>query len=158
MKKNEFFTFREYMKREEGPLTASLEDYLEMIYRLSKETSFTRINDIAEALNVQPSSTTKAIQKLAELNLINYEKYGIVLMTEEGKRIGEILIKRHQVIEDFLRLIGVNEEILLEETEKIEHTISAETVQTFTSFVAFFNNRPNIINQFYEYLKDHRFE
>lgn len=35
MTKNNFYTFNEYMKKEDNSLTASMEDYLEMIYRLS---------------------------------------------------------------------------------------------------------------------------
>ncbi|MDV3427800.1 MAG: Fur family transcriptional regulator, partial [Bacillota bacterium] len=38
MDKNDFYTFNEYMKKEDNSLTASMEDYLEMIYRLSLNT------------------------------------------------------------------------------------------------------------------------
>ena len=67
---NEFFTFREYMRKDQELLTPSAEDYMEMIYRLSQKNGFTRVNDLASALNVQPPSVTKMIQKLAELKLI----------------------------------------------------------------------------------------
>lgn len=75
---NDFYTFSEYMKKENNSLTASMEDYLEMIYRLSIKTGFVRLHELANALNVQPPSATKMVQKLAELNLINYEKYGVI--------------------------------------------------------------------------------
>lgn len=59
--KEEFYTFREYMDKN---LTASMEDYIEMIYRLSKDSGYTRIQELAKSLNVQPPSATKMIQKI----------------------------------------------------------------------------------------------
>ena len=151
MNKDEYFTFNEYMKREDNSLTASLEDYLEMIYRLSLDTGFIRINELADALNVQPSSVTKAVQKLAEQHLVDYERYGIVILNEPGKVIGKTLLKRHNMIKDFLKLIGVADENLLKETEKIEHTISDKTVRLFECLLAFMNNRTDIIEDLKAY-------
>lgn len=152
MTEHEFFTFREYMKKEDGPLTASMEDYLEMIYRLSKKTGFTRIQDLAGALNVQPPSATKMVQKLAEKDLINYKKYGTIVLSKEGRKTGKALLERHRLIEDFLKLLGLTQGIL-EETEKIEHTISPQTMACLADFVGFLRLRPDIISEFEEYRK-----
>ncbi|NPV74244.1 MAG: transcriptional regulator MntR [Pelotomaculum sp.] len=151
----EFFTFREYMKKDEDLLTASMEDYLEMIYRLSKNTGFTRINDLAAALNVQPPSATKMVQKLAEAGYVNYERYGIILLSKNGEKRGRTLLERHRVVEDFLNLLGISEEIL-EETEKIEHTIGARTLNCLADFVNFFKDRPDLVRQFEAYRKRKR--
>lgn len=148
----EFFTFREYMKKDDQ-LTASMEDYLEMIYRLSQINGFTRIHDLAAALNVQPPSATKMVQKLADAGVLNYEKYGIVLLNNKGKEMGEALLERHQIIEDFLKLLGVTENVL-EETEKIEHTISAKTMLCIEDFVQFLKNSPDLIKDFETYRKN----
>jgi len=158
MGNEEFFTFGEYMKKEDGSLTASLQDYLEMIYRLSKNAGYTRINDLAAALNVQPSSVTKAVQKLFDLKLVNYEKYGIITLNRKGKEIGKQLLKRHTIIESFLRLINVEENKLLEETEKIEHTISSNTVLQLEMFVDFLIKRNDVLDDFksFEQLKRDR--
>jgi Mn-dependent DtxR family transcriptional regulator len=103
---NEFFTFREYMKKDDTMLTASMEDYLEMIYRLSRENGFTRINDLAAALNVQPPSATKMVQKLADVGVVNYEKYGMILLSKKGEEMGRALLQRHQIIEMFRKTKG----------------------------------------------------
>lgn len=152
MGSEDFFTFREYMKREYDMLTASMEDYLEMIYRLSKESGFTRIHELASALNVQPPSATRMAQKLAEVNLIKYEKYGIVIMTDEGRTMGKALLERHNIIESFLKLIGISQGVL-EETEKIEHTLSAMTLDYLNDFVNFMRENPKIIVEFENYRK-----
>lgn len=145
-----FFTFREYMKKEDSPLTACMEDYLEMIYRLSLERGFTRIHDLARALNVQPPSATKMVQKLSECQLVIYEKYGIITLSPVGKVKGAKLLERHQLVETFLKLLGVNEE-LLEETEKIEHTVSENTLSCLCDLVNFFDGRPDVVKKFHNF-------
>ncbi len=150
MTDREFFTFREYMKKEEGPLTASMEDYLEMIYRLSEKSGFTRIQDLADALNVQPPSATKMVQKLADIQLVNYKKYGIIMLNDAGQKTGRALLDRHRTIEEFLRLLGLKEGVL-EETEKIEHTIGPHTLRCITEFVHFLKSRQDFIDDYNEY-------
>ncbi|ABK61774.1 iron-dependent transcriptional repressor [Clostridium novyi NT] len=136
------------MKKDINVLTPSMEDYLEMIYRLSKKSGFTRINDLASSLNIQPPSATKMVQKLSKLGLINYEKYGVIVLKDEGKRIGNALLKRHKIIENFLTLIGVSSSGILEETEKIEHTINPETLKCINNLLSFFENNLDVLNQF----------
>jgi len=149
--KKDFYTFSEYMKKDDDTLTASMEDYLEMIYRLSDESGFTRIHELSDALNVQPPSATKMVQKLAELKLIKYEKYGVIMLEEKGKQLGKALIKRHNIIFDFLNILGVSETEILTETEKIEHTVSSQTLQCINNFIKFMNENPDIKKEFIQY-------
>ncbi len=151
MESKDFYTFREYMKNVDKLLTASMEDYLEMIYRLSSQNGFTRIHELSSALNVQPPSATKMVQKLSKLKLVHYEKYGYIIMEEHGKELGEVLLKRHNTIENFLKLLGIKEEEILQETEKIEHTISKKTVENFSVLVNFFEEHPDTKEAFFNY-------
>ncbi len=149
----DFHTFSEYMKKEDNSLTASMEDYLEMIYRLSLNTGFTRIHELSAALNVQPPSATKMVQRLAVLKLLKYEKYGVILLEEEGRKVGEALLKRHNIIEKFLRMLGISEEGVLMETEKAEHTLSEETVKYLEDYTAFLEGNMEIVKKFREFRK-----
>ena len=151
MKNNDFRTFSGYMKKEENLLSASMEDYLEMIYRLSKDIGFTRINELSEALNVHPPSATRMVQKLGLLNLLQYEKYGVILLRAEVKRLGGLLLERHNMIEAFFRLLGVNEEKILAETEKVEHTLSDETVKCFENYILFVKENPDVLVRLNEF-------
>ncbi|MCX7615183.1 MAG: Fur family transcriptional regulator [Clostridiales bacterium] len=151
MENSDFRTFHEYMKKEEHSLTASMEDYMEMIYRLSMNTGFVRIHDLSEALNVKPPSSTKMVQKLSDLDLLKYEKYGFIMLREKGKQLGEELFNRHNLIETLLKLIGVSEKMILIETEKMEHTISGETTKCFEIFISFLNNNPDIANKYADF-------
>jgi len=62
------------------------------------------------------------------------------------------------MIESFLRLINVEENKLLEETEKIEHTISSNTVLQLEMFVDFLIKRNDVLDDFksFEQLKRDR--
>lgn len=136
-----FYTVRGYslLKQEEKFLTPSMEDYLEMSYRLALKKGYTRIGDLSEALHVQPPSASKMAQKLTELGYVRFEKYGLIELTSKGKDLGGYLLKRHQIIEKLLILIGVTDN-LLEQTEKIEHNLNENTVERIEVLVHFLEN------------------
>lgn len=144
-----FHTVRGYqlLEQEKRLLTSAMEDYLEMIYRNSLEAGYLRINTLSELLNVHPSSSTKMVQKLTQLGMLDYQKYGIIFLTEKGKEIGEFLFKRHTIIETFLKSIGTAENALVE-TELIEHNISTRTLETIDLLNRFIMENPDFIERF----------
>lgn len=128
MGRQDFRTFGEYMRPEHGQPSAAMEDYLEMICRLSEGDSPVRIGDLACALGVRPPAVTKMVRRLAELGLAEYQKYGAITLLKAGRDAGAELLRRHEIVERFLSLAGVPGSVLLVETEKIEHTVGAETL------------------------------
>jgi len=104
-----FHTVRGYemLDKQNEAMSHSMEDYLEMIYRCIEKDGYIRINTLAEALNVKAPSATRMVQKLGMLNLLRYEKYGIVRLTPEGEKLGKFLLDRHNTIEKFLINVGV---------------------------------------------------
>ncbi|MGI6226718.1 MAG: transcriptional regulator MntR [Peptococcales bacterium] len=144
----EFYTVRGYaiLNQEDNNLTPSMEDYLEMSYRLSVERGFTRITDLANALNVQPPSASKMVSKLADMDYLIFEKYGIIQLTKIGHELGEYLINRHVIIESFLKIIGVKENVL-EQTEKIEHFINDATLKRIEVLIKFFKKNPECLQK-----------
>ncbi|MDD2373615.1 MAG: transcriptional regulator MntR [Syntrophomonadaceae bacterium] len=148
----EFRTVRGYQikQQETKTITASMEDYLEMIYRLARDKGYTRIGDLATALNVQPPSASKMVQKLAEMGYLQFEKYGVIELSKKGREHGQYLLKRHETLERFLAIIGVKEQ-LLEETEKIEHYISQETIGKIMLLVEFMENNPEWMQAFNDF-------
>lgn len=152
MPNNDFFTFREYMKKEDDNLTACMEDYVEMIFRLSQNSGYTRVHELASSLNIQPPSATKMVQKLSELGLLKYEKYGTIELTNKGEQIGKALLERHNIIQDFLSIIGIDKN-LLDETEKIEHTINANTLKHLKIFIGFLKLNTDFLDKYKTYYK-----
>lgn len=123
--KSQFQTFNKYLNKN---LTASMEDYIEMIYRMSLIDTYIRSQELASELNVSPPSTSKMIQKLAKLGYLKYQKYGIIILEDKGKKLGKKLLERHKTIEELLKIIGIPEKNILIETEKIEHTLSSNSI------------------------------
>lgn len=150
--KEEFYTARGYTQLlGDNALTASMEDYLEMIYRLSYVEGYTRVNDIANALNVQPPSVSKMIRKIRGKDLVIYEKYGIIKLTEQGKKVGKYLINRHNTLREFLELIGVQENIH-KDVEGLEHNVSPATMECIIKFVKFFKKNDELTNKYMTYI------
>lgn len=148
-KGDEFYTVRGYQLLNQGDrlLTSGMEDYLEMIYREIEKEGYMRINILSERLNVKPSSATNMVQKLAKLGLLDYRKYGIIFLTEEGKKYGKFLLERHNIIEKFLNYLG-NTGNLLTETELIEHNISDSTMKNIDLLNRFFETNSEILDGF----------
>ncbi|CAM5792694.1 MULTISPECIES: transcriptional regulator MntR [Brevibacillus] len=122
--------------------TPSMEDYLERIYSLIEEKGYARVSDIAEALEVHPSSVTKMVQKLDKDKYLVYEKYRGLILTPKGKKIGKRLVDRHSLLEEFMRLIGVDEEHIYKDVEGIEHHLSWESISCFEYLVRYFQEDP----------------
>jgi len=118
--------------------TPSMEDYLERIYLLIDEKGYARVSDIAEGLEVHPSSVTKMIQKLDKDNYLIYEKYRGLIMTPKGKKMGKRLVDRHQMLEEFLNVIGVQEENIYADVEGIEHHLSWDSITCIEALIEYF--------------------
>lgn len=146
MENHEFHTVRGYqlLNQNKSQLTPAMEDYLEMICRNSEEDGYVRINELAGMLHVKSSSATKMVQKLGALGFLKYRKYGIIMMTEDGRELGKYLLQRHRVIEEFLKTLGGQENLLVE-TELIEHNISSDTVDNMDTLVRFFKANPELV-------------
>jgi len=155
-KKREFHTYRGYqlMRRYNVSLTPSMEDYLEMIYRNCVEYGYVRTTNLAHQLHVKTPSATRIDQKLAEKGLLDYEKYGIIQMTERGREIGKYLLRRHKTVEAFLKNIEASEDIFIE-TEMVEHYLSADTIHSLDMLNRFFHEKPDILRDFLHFKRDH---
>ncbi|BAH43283.1 MULTISPECIES: transcriptional regulator MntR [Brevibacillus] len=129
------------------PPTPSMEDYLERIYNLIEEKGYARVSDIAEALEVHPSSVTKMVQKLDKDKYLVYEKYRGLVLTPKGKKIGKRLVDRHALLEEFMRIIGLDEEHIYQDVEGIEHHLSWESITCLEYLVQYFEADPKRIEE-----------
>ncbi|MGP4042333.1 transcriptional regulator MntR [Gracilibacillus sp. D59] len=120
--------------------TPTMEDYIEQIYILMETKGYARVSAIADALQVQPSSVTKMVQKLDRDDYLNYEKYQGLILTSKGKKVGERLVYRHELLEKFLRIIGVDEENIYTDVEGIEHHLSWNSIDRIGNVVQFLDD------------------
>ncbi|TDL34790.1 transcriptional regulator MntR [Jeotgalibacillus sp. S-D1] len=127
--------------------TPSMEDYIEQIYLLIDNKGYARVSDIAEALSVHPSSVTKMVQKLDKDEYLVYEKYRGLVLTKKGSKIGKRLVYRHELLEQFLKIIGVKNENIYEDVEGIEHHLSWNSIDRIGDLVQMFENRPDLVEE-----------
>jgi len=124
---NKFYTLKGYALLENNAITSSMEDYLEMIFRIHASGEAVRIGVLAEKLNVRPSSATKMVDNLKKHGLVVSEKYGYIKLTDPGYKLGKYLMFRHDTLHEFLCYINKSNNEL-EQVEKIEHFFNVETI------------------------------
>ncbi len=120
-----------------------MEDHIEIIYSLIEQKGYARVSDIAEALSVLPSSVTKMVQKLDKDGYLIYERYRGLVLTPRGQKLGKRLLERHSLLEQFLQLIGVDEEQIYEDVEGIEHHLSRNSIDRIADLVQLLEESPD---------------
>lgn len=125
--------------------TPSMEDHIEQIYLLIEHKGYARVSDIAEALSVLPSSVTKMVQKLDKDGYLVYEKYRGLSLTPKGVKLGKRLVQRHELLEQFLHLIGVDESLVYDDVEGIEHHLSWNSIDRIADLVQLLEAKPEIV-------------
>jgi len=142
-KQNLITSFSQYYSMDPIPqasynhrLTMKEEDYLEAILNVSLTKGYAKSRDVAELLNVCPSSVGEMFAKLDKKGLVVYRKYEGVTLTEPGKIIAEQVKFRHDVLVEFLEMIGVPCDIANKDACFMEHELSTVTIQKIREFVA----------------------
>ncbi|OEC87503.1 MULTISPECIES: metal-dependent transcriptional regulator [Methanobacterium] len=123
-------------------LTKSIEDYIEVMYNLKKVKGTIRVTDIAEKLDVKPSSVVEAVNKISKLKLVSREKYGEIKLTERGIQIAEGIIHKHNTLKKFLDVLGVDDTTAEKEACAMEHILSNSTINKIEKFTEFIENCP----------------
>lgn len=111
-------------------LSESQEDYLKHIFLLSESTDRVTTQSLADHLKVKPASVTGMIKKLADVNLIKYERYRGVQLTEAGSKVAIEILRHHRLIEMYLsEVLGYSWDEIHDEAERLEHHISEKFEQ-----------------------------
>lgn len=119
-------------------LTSHMEDYIEMIAILSESNRVVRVKDIARSLGFKMPSVSAALLKLREKGLINYEKYGYIELTGEGKRAAAKVYRRHSFLSDFFHtVLRMDRGKAGEEACRVEHHLSPEACRRINRFMEY---------------------
>ncbi len=117
-------------------LTASLEDYLEIIYILGQNSKSVGVTDIAKALFISKPSVTRAVSTLKDEKFLNQEKYGKISLTEKGIQAAKTIYDKHKIISEFLtRVLGIDSQTAEIDACKIEHILSHKTIKSIENFL-----------------------
>jgi Mn-dependent DtxR family transcriptional regulator len=127
------------------PPSAAVEDYLERILDLINTKGYARVVDIAQSLKISQASVTNMVQRLDAEGLLKYEKYRGLVLTASGEALAKNITRRHQLLSDFLRLFGLDEETIYRDVEGMEHHISPDTVRAIEALTAQLQRQPALV-------------
>ena len=111
-----------------------IDDYVELISDLIREVGEARQVDMAARLGVSQPTVAKMLKRLASVGLIEMIPWRGVFLTAEGEKLAQESRERHQIVENFLLVLGVSPEIARRDAEGMEHHVSEETLLKFREF------------------------
>ena len=125
--------------------SAAVEDYLERILDLINTKGYARVVDIARSLGISQASVTNMVQKLDAEGLLKYEKYRGLVLTTAGETLALNITRRHQLLTDFLKLLGLDDTTIYHDVEGMEHHISPPTLRAIEALTAQLERQPAML-------------
>ncbi len=133
--------------------TPRSEDYLEAVYHLIQDKGYATTSDISVALEVTPPTVSHMIGKLAKRGYLEYQRYRGMSLTQSGERMAKSVIKRHQVIAEFLSMMGVDDQTAFEDTEGIEHHVQSTTLRRLEKLAEYLRKNPAALATMRKYIE-----
>lgn len=109
--------------------SSAVEDYLEQILELINTKGYARVVDIAAGLEISQASVTNMVQRLDAEGLLKYERYRGLALTTAGETLARNITRRHHLLTDFLKALGLPEDVIHHDVEGMEHHISPPTLR-----------------------------
>ncbi len=125
--------------------TAAVEDYLERISELIQKKGYARVVDIAAELKISQASVTTMVQRLDGEGLVKYEKYRGMVLTSAGEEVAARIAHRHELLTNFLTLLGLEKEVVDHDVEGMEHHVSPETFEALEKLNRYLETHPDVV-------------
>lgn len=117
-------------------MSASLEEYLKIMFVLYKKNGYIRVTDIAKEMSCSKPSVNRALKILKETGYIDYEVYGKILLTKKGENEASRILRRHEILKAFLiQVLDVKEEVAKVEANNMKHAISENTASKLEEYI-----------------------
>ena len=125
--------------------TLSTEDYLKAIYHVSQSSSgAVATPSIAKQIGAKPSSVTDMFKKLSDQNLVKYQKYQGVSLTNEGVKTALRIVRKHRLWESFLvSHLNFNWDEVHQVAEQLEHIQSEKLTNELERFLDYPTHDPH---------------
>ena len=78
------------------------ENYLKALYNIANEAGEVNVAELSKSLDIKMPTVTSMMKKLAKKNLVHYESYKPLRLTEKGKKEAGLIIRKHRLTEMFL--------------------------------------------------------
>ncbi|WP_182866051.1 manganese-binding transcriptional regulator MntR [Stieleria mannarensis] len=104
------------------------EDYVEAIADAIDQHGVCRAVDLVKHFAVTHATVNNTIKRLERDGLVTTAPYQPVELTAAGSRLASQSRRRHEVVEAFLKKLGVSDQTAAIDSEGIEHHVSKETL------------------------------
>ena len=120
-------------------MTISEENYIKVIYHLSHVSpKGVNTNSIAGMLETKASSVTDMLKKLSDKELVAYQKYQGVSLTNKGFHAAKMIVRKHRLWEVFLvEKLDFSWDEVHEIAEELEHIKSETLINRLDQFLGF---------------------
>jgi len=88
---------------------------------------------------------TNMVQRLDAEGLLKYEKYRGLVLTTAGETLARNIMLRHHLLTDFLRTLGIREEVIYHDVEGMEHHISPQTLHGIEALLFELRQNPTLV-------------
>ena len=106
-------------------------DYLSQIFLIERDYDKVTNLRLSERLGVSKPAVTQSIKRLSRLELVEQNRYGIINLTREGRKIAKEVMVGHYLLEHVLVVISVNLMIVRDGVaRKTELKVNAENTRT----------------------------
>ena len=126
---------RRFAKTRAAHKRETAEDYVETVLQLIEETGAARLTELAGRLGIAHPTASKALKRLETEKLLVIHPYQGITLTALGNKLARNCKLRHELIVDFLRSIGVDDETAESDAEGMEHHVSSKTLQAMKSHI-----------------------
>ncbi|MHA8070949.1 metal-dependent transcriptional regulator [Aquirufa ecclesiirivi] len=121
-------------------LSYTEENYLKALLKVSFDSGSEAVgtNELAISLMVKPATVNDMLKKLKEKGLVDYEKYGKITLSADGKKIATYIIRKHRLWETFLyEKLEFSWDEVHDVAEQLEHIHSQKLVDKLDKFLDF---------------------
>ncbi len=116
-------------------LSKSLEEYVKEMYVLKMNKGEIRVTDIANSLQVSKASVNKAIKQLDAEEIVEYETYGEIKLTEEGEKVAKKILEAYDITYLFLNeILQVDSKLAEAEAKEMKNILSDNTINKLAKY------------------------
>ena len=116
-------------------LSKALEEYVKEMYVLKVNKNEIRVTDIANSLQVSKAGVNKAIKQLNAENIVEYETYGEIKLTQEGEKVAKKILEAYDITYLFLNeILQVESKLAESEAKEMKNCLSDDTLNKLAKF------------------------
>ncbi len=118
-------------------MSIAIENFVKAIYNNGiHDIKDTKPGNIAKQLGISNPAATDMAKKLAAKDLLHYEKYQALQLTEKGKKMALNVVRKHRLWEAFLfKMFDLSLHDIHREAELLEHQTSDLLAEKISEFL-----------------------